>query len=47
MKDTKTAQNPRREILKKAAYLAPVVLSLPAVAAFAKGGSGGRPPRRR
>jgi hypothetical protein len=31
----------RREVLKRAAYAAPVVLSLPAVPAFAQTGSGG------
>jgi hypothetical protein len=30
----------RREIIKKAAYIAPVILTLAAVPAFAKGGSG-------
>ena len=30
----------RRDILKKAAFVAPIVLSLPAGAAFAKQGSG-------
>jgi hypothetical protein len=30
----------RREIIKRAAYVAPVILTLTAVPAFAKGGSG-------
>ena len=30
---------PRREIIKRAAYIAPVILTLAAVPAFAKGGS--------
>jgi hypothetical protein len=32
----------RRDLLKKAAFVAPIVLSLPAGAAFAKHGSGRR-----
>lgn len=31
----------RREVIKRAAYMAPVILTLSAVPAFAKGGSGG------
>jgi hypothetical protein len=30
----------RREVIKKAAFVAPIVLSLPAAAAFAQNGSG-------
>lgn len=30
----------RREVIKKAAFVAPIVLSLPAAAAFASNGSG-------
>jgi hypothetical protein len=32
----------RREVIKRTAYLAPAILTLSAVPAFAKGGSGGR-----
>jgi hypothetical protein len=31
----------RREILKKAVFVTPVILTLPASASFARGGSGG------
>ena len=33
----------RRELLKKAAYVAPLILTLPAVATFASNGSGKGP----
>jgi hypothetical protein len=32
----------RREIIKRAAYVAPAILTLAAVPAFASGGSGGK-----
>jgi hypothetical protein len=35
----------RREIIKRAAYVAPIILSLPASAAFAQNGSGRSQPR--
>ena len=36
-----TADTTRREILKKAVFVAPVILTLPAVPSFASAGSGG------
>jgi hypothetical protein len=38
-------QQTRREILKKAVYVAPVILTLPAIATFASAGSGVVRPR--
>ena len=40
-------KNNRRDFLKKAAYVAPVILTMNAVPAFASSGSGYGPPNNR
>ena len=39
--ERKAVENTRREVLQKAAFVAPVVLTLAAVPSFASAGSGG------